>query len=129
MLIGRNSQQCHPLPFQIQRENVGERERDAVAMEFMDFWFLERESKPLLSRFTGDPTVEILRSKKKSRSTHRGLRVGSGFGSFRQTSRGRGFILLGFTLCLSALWMVRLIEALNGRLIGPKTWDRSVRIY
>ena len=25
--------------------------------------------------------------------------------------------------------MFRLVEALNGRLIGPKTWDRSVRIF
>ena len=25
--------------------------------------------------------------------------------------------------------MFRLVEALNGHLIGPKTWDRSVRNY
>ena len=36
---------------------------------------------------------------------------------------------LGFTLCLRALLMFRLVEALNGHLIGPKTWDRSVRNY
>ena len=30
----------------------------------------------------GDPTVEILRAKKKTCSTHRGLRVGSGFEEF-----------------------------------------------
>ena len=50
----------------------------------------------LLSRFTGDPTVGILRSKKESCSTRRGQRVDSGFREFRQTPRGRGFILLGF---------------------------------
>ena len=33
---------------------------------------------------------------------------------------------LGFTLCLRAMLMFRLVEALNGRLIGPKTWDRIV---
>ena len=25
--------------------------------------------------------------------------------------------------------MFRLVEALSGRLIGPKTWDQSVRIF
>ena len=36
---------------------------------------------------------------------------------------------LGFTLCLRAMLMFWLVEALNGHLIGPKTWDRSVRNY
>ena len=47
-----------------------------------------------LSKFPGDPTVGILRSKKESCSTRRGLRVGSGFKEFRQTPCGRGSILL-----------------------------------
>ena len=33
---------------------------------------------------------------------------------------------LGFTLYLSVFIMLELFEALNGRLIGPKTWDRIV---
>ena len=36
---------------------------------------------------------------------------------------------LGFTLCLRAMLMFELIEAVSGRLIGPKTWDRIVRIF
>ena len=36
---------------------------------------------------------------------------------------------LGFTLCLRPMLMFRLVEALNGHLIGPKTWDQSVRNY
>ena len=36
---------------------------------------------------------------------------------------------LGFTLCLRAMSMFLLVEALNDHLIGPKTWDRSVRNY
>ena len=36
---------------------------------------------------------------------------------------------LGFTLCLRAMLMFWLVEALNGHLIGPRTWDRSVRNY
>ena len=35
-----------------------------------------------LSRFPGDPTVGIRRDEKESCSTHRDLRVGTGFGSF-----------------------------------------------
>ena len=36
---------------------------------------------------------------------------------------------LGFTLCLRAMLMFELIEAVSGHLIGPKTWDRIVRIF
>ena len=36
---------------------------------------------------------------------------------------------LGFTLCLSTLLILELIEAVRGRLIGPKSWDRNVRIF
>ena len=45
----------------------------------------ERERERFLSRFLGDPTVGIRWDKKESRSTHRGLRVGSSFKEFRQT--------------------------------------------
>ena len=47
------------------------------------FQNLERERVRLLSKFLGDPTVEILRSKKESHFTPRGLRVGSSFKEFR----------------------------------------------
>ena len=62
----------------------------AVEMEF-----LERERR-LLSKISSDPTVGSLREKKESCSTQRGICVGTGFKEFRQTSRGRGFSLLGF---------------------------------
>ena len=55
-----------------------------------------RERESLLSKISGDPIVRILRDKKESCSTRRGLRVGSGFREFRQTPRGRGFSLLEF---------------------------------
>ena len=44
----------------------------------------------------GDPTVGSRRSEKENCSTRRDLRVDTGFGSFQQTPRGRGFSLLGF---------------------------------
>ena len=66
----------------------------------------------LLSKILGDPTVGTLRNKKEGRSTHRGLCVGIGFGSFRQFREVGVLSYLGFRLYLSVL---------NGRLIGPKT--------
>ena len=36
---------------------------------------------------------------------------------------------LGFTLLLSVFTMFELIEAVSGRLIGPKSWDRIVGYF
>ena len=36
---------------------------------------------------------------------------------------------LGFTLCLSVFMMFELIEAVSGRLISPKSWDRIVENF
>ena len=83
----------------------------------------------LLSRNTGDPTVDGFRYKKESCSTRKGLRVGTRFKEFRQTPRGSGFSLLGFIPCLRTMLMLELVEAVRGRLIGHKTWDRIVWIY
>ena len=69
-------------------------------------FFLEREK--LLYKFSADTTVRILRDKKESCSTRRGLRVGFGFREFRQTPRGRGFILLGFYTLFKCFIMFRL---------------------
>ena len=46
------------------------------------------------------------------------------FVEFPQTPRGRISAYLGFIPILSVLSMFRLFEAVRGRLIGPKTWDR-----
>ena len=43
---------------------------------------LVRERERILSRFLGNPTIRIRRDKKESCSTHRGLRVGTGFKEF-----------------------------------------------
>ena len=70
------------------------------------------------------------------------------FGTRRKTAlRGEGFTwvpdlgsflkllevgvspYLGFILRLSTMLMFRLVEALNGRLIGPKPWDRIDIIF
>ena len=55
--------------------------------------------------------------------------MGTRFREFPQTLRGRGFSLLEFSLCLRTMLMLELVEAVRGRLICPKTWDRIVWIY
>ena len=55
--------------------------------------------------------------------------MGTRFWEFPQTPRRRGFSLLGFSLCLRTMLMLELVEAVRGRLIGPKTWDQIVWIY
>ena len=55
--------------------------------------------------------------------------MGTRFIEFPQTLRGRGFSLLRFSLCLRTMLMLELVEAVRGRLIDHKTWDRIVWIY
>ena len=83
----------------------------------------------LISRFTGDPTVGILRDKKEGYSMRRALRVGSSFKEFRKTPRGRGFILLEFYTLFKCIYDFELIEVMSDRLIGPKSWNRIVVIF
>ena len=61
---------------------------------FKNGGFLEREALPL-SRILGDRTVGFQLDKKQSCSPRQGLRVGTSFGEFQQTSEGMGFLLLG----------------------------------
>ena len=62
---------------------------------FKNGGFLEREKLYPLSRILGDRTVGYRRGKKQSCSPRQGLRVGTSFGKFQQTSEGKGFLLLG----------------------------------
>ena len=78
----------------------------------------------------------------------RAIRPSTVFGTRRRTAlRGEGFAwvpdlgsflklrevgvspYLGFIPSLNSLQMFELNEAVRGRLIGPKTWDRIVWIY
>ena len=60
----------------------------------------------LISRFTVDLTVGILRDKKEGCSMRRAMCVGLGFKEFRQTPRGRGFILLEFYTLFKCIYDV-----------------------
>ena len=83
----------------------------------------------LLSRISGDPTVGGLRGEKGKRSTRNRLRVDSGIGSFFKLLEVGFCPYLSFYSHLNVLLMFRLNEAVSGRLIGPKTWDRIDRIF
>ena len=86
---------------------------------------LERE-RGLLSRYTSDPTVGGLRGEKEKRSTWGRLRVDSGIGSFFKLLEVGFSPYLSFYSHLNVLLMFRLREAVRGRWIGPKTWDRII---
>ena len=55
--------------------------------------------------------------------------MGTRFREFPQTPGGRGFSLLGFILFLRTMLMLELVEAVRGRLISPRSWDRIVMIF
>ena len=83
----------------------------------------------LLSRISGDPTVGGLRGEKEKRSTRGRLRVDSGIGIFFKLLEVGFYPYLSFIIILSVLRMFESKEAVRGRLIGPKTWDRIIGIF
>ena len=78
----------------------------------------------LLSKIPGDPTVGGLRDEKEKRSTRSKLRVDSGIGSFFKLLEVGFSPYLGFIPIFSTFRMFESIEAIRGRLIGPKPWNR-----
>ena len=80
----------------------------------------------LLSRISEDPTVSGLRGEKEKGSTRGRLRVDSGIGSFFKLLEVGFSPYLGYIPILNFLLMFRLNEAVRGRWIGPKTWDRII---
>ena len=79
-----------------------------------------------LSRISEDPTVDGLRGEKEKRSTRGRLRVDSGIGSFFKLFEVGFSPYFGFIPILNVLRMLESKEAVRGRLIGPKTWDRII---
>ena len=98
----------------------------AVAAGFFFFFLRERE---LLSRIVGDPTVGSRRDEKESCLRGEAYVWVPDLRSLDKL-RDVGFSpYLGFILYLSTLLMFELNEAVRGRLIGPKSWDRIVIIF
>ena len=75
----------------------------------------------LLSRFATNPTVGGLRGEKEKCYTWGRL-----LGSFFKLLEVGVSPYLSFILILSVLRMFESKEAIRGRLIGPKTWDRII---
>ena len=88
---------------------------------------LERER--LLSSFPANSTIGSFRDKKEDALRGAGYAWTLDLRSFDKLREVGDSPYLGFTLCLRDMLMFELIEAVSGRLIGPKTWDRIVRIF
>ena len=101
---------------------------------------VERKENGRCSRFWISFSTERVSSFSLSFCAIRPLAV---FGTRRKVAlRGKGFswvpdlksfdkllAYLGFILCLRAMLMFEVNEAVRGRLIGPKSWDRIVIIF
>ena len=74
----------------------------------------------------GDPTVGSRRSKKERCLRDEAYAWAPVLRSFDKLLEVGVSPYLGFTLHLSTLQCFGWFEALNGRLIGPKTWDQIV---
>ena len=83
----------------------------------------------LLSRNADDPTVSGHRGKKEKCSTRDRLRLDSRIGSFFKLLEVGFSPYLAFIPILSVFLCFGWFEAVMGHLIGPKPWDRIVRIY
>ena len=95
---------------------------------FTDFVFRVRECNFSLS-FRQIRPSEIFGARRKAVLRGEAYTWTPVLGVFNKLREVGGSPYLGFTLCLRAMLMFRLVEALNGNLIGPNTWDRSVRNY
>ena len=104
----------------LEQKNVKTREINSEP--FLDFFFRERSSFSLNFRQIRPSAVFGTREKAALR--------GEGFswlpdlGSFLKLREVGVSSYLGFIPSLSTLSMFELNEAVRGRLIGPKTWDR-----
>ena len=94
-------------------ENGGFRERmTSFSLEF-------REIRP--SEFVGIRSKAALRGKAYTWTPV--------LGSFIKLREVGDLSYLGFTFYLSVLYCFGCFEAVRGCLIGPKSWDRNVRIF
>ena len=83
-----------------------------------------REKVRLISRNTGDPPVSSLRDKKEVALREESFAWESDLGIFLKLQEIGVSLYLGFIPSLSTLRIFETIEAVRGRLIGPKPWNR-----
>ena len=96
-----------------------EKEKDAVG----DFvCFRERVSNFSLE-IHAIRSSTVFETRRKAALRREGFTWVPDLGSFLKLREVGVSPYLGFILRLSTMLMFRLVEALNGHLIGPKTWD------
>ena len=95
--------------------------------DFWDNFFREREK--LLSRYRVIRQLAIFEIRRKAALRREGFAWVSNLGSFLKLLEVGVSPYLGFTLYLSVFQCFGWFEAVRGRLIGPKTWDRIVEIF
>ena len=70
--------------------------------------------------------LEVFEARRKAALREAGYAWTPDLRSFDKLHEVGVSLYLGFTLCLSVFQCFDWFEALNDRLIGPKTWDRIV---
>ena len=105
-----------------EKENVKGKKRDVVTM---DFWFLERVSNFSLGLRTIRPS-EFFGARRKTVLRGEGNAWTPVLRTFNKLHEVVVSSYVSFTLCLSTLLMLELNEAVRGRLIGSKSWNRGV---
>ena len=90
-----------------------------------EFFFRERERDFSLVFQQIQPSV-VFGTRRKAALREEGFAWVPDLGSFLKLREVGDLSYLGFILYLSGFMMFELIEAVRGRLIGPKTWDRII---
>ena len=90
--------------------------------------FSERESSFSLEIRTIRPSI-VFGTRRKAALRGEGFAWVPDLGSFLKLREVGVSLYLGFILRLSVFQCFGWFEALNGRLIGPKTWDRIIGNY
>ena len=90
--------------------------------------FLERECLPSLS-FCAVQPLAVFGARRKTALRREGFAWVPDLRSLDKLLEVGVSPYLGFILCLRAMLMFELNEAVRGRLIGPKSWDRIVIIF
>ena len=103
-------------------------ERGSLQRKLGSHFFRERVSSFSLS-FCAIRLSVVFGTRRRTALCGKGFALVPDLGSFFKLREVRVSPYLSFILCLRAMLMFELNEAVEGRLIGPKSWDRIVTIF
>ena len=99
-------------------------------VEALNFFILERERERDFSlKYWEIRPSEVFGLRRKAALRREAYMWAPALGVFDKLREVGDSPYLSFTLCLSVFMMLELFEALNGRLIGLKTWDRIIENF